>query len=112
MVNTDAPKTVRKFNDVLDALLVSFGTSFDRTGMLSPSEATQETWYRAGRDMKIAYLPPGTHHSQISVPSIHVRIYHEEWRERVEEIYRRHGLTPEITDHDLFGKIDIDANLS
>ena len=111
MINTDATGMVRKFNEVLTDILAGIDISFDRTGMLLPSEATQEIWYRAGRDMKIAYLPPGTHHPQISVPSIHVRIYHDEWRERVEEIYRLHDLIPEVTSHDLFGKIDIDANL-
>ena len=111
MPTFNARETSRRFNGVLDDLLAIPKIKFDRTNKLLPSEVHQEVWYQAGRDIKIAYLPPRTYHSGTPVPSIHVRVYHQEWTERVEGIYRRHGLTPEVTDHELFGKIDIDAHL-
>ncbi len=111
MPTFNAQETSRRFNEVLDDLLANFEVSFDRTDKLLPSETNKEVWYQAGRDIKIAYLPPKTHHSGTPVPSIHVRVYHQEWTEPVERIYRRHGLTPDVTDHEMFGKTDIDANL-
>ena len=104
----DTNETVRKFNTVLDDLL-RISPHFDKNQKLRSAE--KEVWYRADREIKIAYLPPRTHHSGVSVPSIHVRVYREELKERVEEIYAHHGLMPEVTDHDIFGKSDIDANL-
>ncbi len=107
----NAQETSRRFNNVLDDVIAALGVTFDRKTKLLPSQTRKEVWYQAGRDIKIAYLPPKTHHAGVDVPSIHVRVYHDAWAPRIEEIYRRHGLKPEISDHEMFGKTDIDARL-
>lgn len=110
----DTRPAVRKFNAVLDDLLAHFDDlPFDRRQRISTTRAVREpVWYCADGNIKIAYLPPQSHHEGVLVPSVHVRVYHSSWIRPVRQIYRRHGLTAEVFDHELFGKYDIDAELN
>ncbi len=109
----DSKSVLQRFNAVLDDLLDRFDDcQFNQRQRISTTKLVRKpVWYRAEGEVNIAFLPPETHHAGVLVPSVHVRVYHPSLVRPIKQIYRQHGLTAEVTDHESFGKTDLDAEL-